>query len=383
MFSLEVLPSKYPGGRGSLLSDGVGIPSHTFPSHHVLASRRRNFFGLQKLNNHKIFDRMQNMRQTYSQDILQGIIDQYRDIGAVKDSHLFTSGFENSNYYVETEKGKFVIKVFEGLDIAPESILFEVNMMDKLYNAGVKTPKIFQTKNRSLHASLGQKYAVLMNYIEGENMDKHTISDALAKQIGEQAGKMDSTLQTIRDGSKTRQNYEFDLKNFLILESKLEELDSRFDKNFFVGIFQSFKKIESSLDSLPSGLIQNDIVLHNILAKDDELTGIIDFSDMVFSPYIQTVAVAFSQCFFTYNWQPHQAKIFLKGYQKFHPLSSEELGFLRILTLARFATLVVEFNHWNVVFGDDSQRTEFINDNYEFLKKFLQINESEFQIIIA
>lgn len=322
------------------------------------------------------------MRQNYSQETLQSILDQFQDIGTIKNSHLFTSGFENSNYYAETEKGKFVIKVFEGMDVAPENILFEIEMMDKLYSAGVKTPKIFQTKSGSLHASLGEKYAVLMSYIEGENMEKHAISDELAKQIGEQTGKMDSALQTIRDGSKTRQNYEFDLKNFLILSSKLEKLDLRFDKKIFADIFQSFKEIKPSLDSLPSGLIQNDIVLHNILAKDDELTGIIDFSDMVFSPYIQTVAVAFSQCFFTYNWQPYQAKIFLNGYQKFHPLTAKELELLRTLTLARFATLIIEFNHWNIAFGKDSQRTEFINDNYEFLKKFFQISESEFQKII-
>ncbi|QQR82934.1 phosphotransferase [Candidatus Peregrinibacteria bacterium] len=194
---------------------------------------------------------------------------------------------------------------------------------------------------------------------------------------------MDSALQIVRDGSKTRQNYEFDLKNFLTLESKLTELDSKFDKEIFTDIFDSFKRIKPDLDSSPTGLIQNDIVLHNILAKGDELAGIIDFSDMVFSPYIQNVAVALSQCFFTYNWQPHQAKIFLSGYQKFHPLTVKELTLLRVLTLARFATLVVGFNHWNVTFGEDSQRTKFINDNYEFLKKFLKINEQEFQKLIS
>jgi Ser/Thr protein kinase RdoA (MazF antagonist) len=171
------------------------------------------------LNSYEFSDKIENMRQNYPSQTLQEIIDQFQDIGTIKNSHLFTSGFENSNYYIETERGKFVVKIFEGIDVAPENVLFEIEMMDKLYNAGTKTPKIFHAKNGNLHASLGQKYAVLMNYIEGENMEKHTISDVLARQIGEQAGKMDSALQMIRDGSKTRQNYEFDLKNFLILTS--------------------------------------------------------------------------------------------------------------------------------------------------------------------
>ncbi len=321
------------------------------------------------------------MRQSYSTTLLQGIIDQFPNIGTIKNSHLFTSGFENSNYYVETEKGEYVIKIYEG-EIAPENILFEIEVMDRLFGAGVKSPKIFHAKNGGLHATVGEKFAVLMNFIEGENLEKHTISDVLAGQIGEQAGKMDAALQPMKDGSKTRQNYEFDLKNFLALESKLNELDPKFEKNIFVEIFDSFRKIKPVLDAAPAGLIQNDIVLHNILARDDELEGIIDFSGMVFSPYVQNVAVAFSQCFFTYNWQPLQAKIFLNGYQKFNHLSNEELAILRALTLARFATLVIEFNHWNVVFGEDTQRTEFINDNYDFLKKFLQLSEADFQKII-
>lgn len=323
------------------------------------------------------------MRQNYSSATLQEILVQFPNIGTIKESHLFTSGFENSNYYVKTEQGEYVIKVFEGIDVSPKNILFEIEMVDKLFNAGVKSPKIFRSKENSLYAKLGEKYAILMNFIDGENLEKHTISDSLAEQIGEQAGKMDTALQSIRDGSKTRQNYEFDLKNFLILEPKVNELDGKFDKKIFNEIFDSFRKIKPILDTTPAGLIQNDVVLHNILAKGDELKGIIDFSDVVFSPYVQNVAVAFCQCFFTYNWQPHQAKFFLNSYQKFHPLSNQEMGLLRILTLARFATLVVEFNHWNIVFGEDAQRTEFINDNYDFLKKFLLIKESEFQKLIS
>ncbi len=129
-------------------------------------------------------------------------------------------------------------------------------------------------------------------------------------------------------------------------------------------------------------MIQNDIVLHNVLAEGNELRGIIDFSDMVYSPYIQNVAVALSQCFFTYNWQPHQAKIFLDSYKKFLPLGRKELILLRTLIMARFATLIIEFNHWNIVSGRDSQRTEFINDNYGFLQKFLQISEVNFESLI-
>lgn len=322
------------------------------------------------------------MRQNYPLPTLQGILDQFPDMGTIKDSHLFTTGFENSNYYVKTERGAYVIKVFEGMNISRENILFEIGIMKQLFIAGIKSPNVFSTAGNSLHANLGDKYVIVMNHIEGTNLAKRKISDTLAEQIGEQTGKMDTVLQGIRHSSKTRQNHEFDLKNFLALEPKIYELHAKFNMNIFTEIFSSFRKIKPALAAVPSGLIQNDIALHNILAKENNLNGIIDFSDLAFSPYIQNIAVAFCQCFFTYNWQPHQARIFLAAYRKFHPLHKNELALLHVLILARFASIIIEFNHLNLSFGEDTQRTEFIIDNFRFLKKFMKIRISEFQELI-
>jgi homoserine kinase type II len=322
------------------------------------------------------------MRQNYPFATLQEVLNQFPNIGTIKESNLFTSGFENSNYYIKTEQGEYVIKVFEGIDISSENIIFETEVMNKLFNAGIKSPKIFSTKDHALYIKFAEKHAILMGFIAGKNLEKNIISDTLAEQIGEQTGRMDTALSTIRDSSKTRQNYEFDLKNFLILQPKIDKLDKSFNKKIFNKIFDLFKRIKPELETVPAGLIQNDIVLHNIIAKGDELQGIIDFSDMAFSPYAQNVAIAFCQCFFSYNWQPHQAKIFLDAYQRFHPLSTREKNLLYILTLARFATLIIEGNYWDISLGKDLKRTNFIKDNYNFLNRFLLITESDFHKII-
>jgi Ser/Thr protein kinase RdoA (MazF antagonist) len=322
------------------------------------------------------------MRQNYPTPALQGILDQFPEMGTITESNLFTTGFENTNYYVKTDRGEYVIKVFEKMNLSRENILFEIGIMDKLFNSGIKSPKIFSTNENNLHASIGGKYAIVMNYIDGTNLAKQQISDTLAEQIGGQIGKMDMTLQEMRDSSTTRRNYEFDLKYFLDLEPKIKELHTGFDQKLFTKIFNSFKTIKPVLATIPSGLIQNDIALHNIIAKGNNLEGIIDYSDLVFSPYIQNIATACCQCFFTYNWQPHQAKIFLSAYRKYNSLNKRELELLYVLILARFASIIIEFNHLNSVFGEDTQRTEFITDNFRFLKKFLQIKESEFHKLI-
>ncbi len=320
------------------------------------------------------------MRQEYSLSTLQEILNQYPSLGEIKEHKLFTSGFENSNYYVETTTGKFVIKIFEGIGVSKENILFEIEVMVFCSQHGLKIPALYKTKHGSHFTALnnGEKIVIVMEFIEGENLFKQQLSDSIAAAIGQEAGKMDAALQYFKDGAKTRQNYQWDMKNFLQLEASLNLLPAAFDKNMVQNIFNKFRKILPTFSSLPKGLIHNDIAAHNLLAQGNELKAIIDFSDMAFSPYIQNIAVFLAQSVFSYSWQPHQTKIFLREYQKHRPLGKEEMEILYDLILARYAAIIVEFNRWNVEYGEDKQRTEYVNDHYSFLQKFLNIPRDEF-----
>ncbi len=318
------------------------------------------------------------MRQNYSTETLQTILNNYSDLGTIKDFKFFTSGFENSNYGIETNKGGFVIKIFEGMGMARQNILFELEVMDHSYKSGIKTPHIIITKNNELHTMLGEKFVILMDLVPGQNLDHSTIDNELVYEIGQETGKMDSALKIFNDRSKTRQNYEWDLKNFLQLEQFIPLLPKRIYREIITEIFSDFKRIKPQLDTVPQGLIHNDVGLHNIIAKDGKLSGILDFSDMAFSPYIQNIATSFAQLIFCYNWRPQQAKIFLDAYLKYNKLSENEIALLYDLTRARYATIIVEFNHWNQVYGIDEQRTEAVDDFYLFLKKFTALGREGF-----
>lgn len=322
------------------------------------------------------------MRQQYDTKALQSILDQYNGMGTIKKSHLFTFGFENSNYYVETDRGRYVTKIYEGMDMSPKNIEFEVEVMDKSFQAGVKTPHIHRNKKGKLITKLKEKLTIVMDFIEGENMHQREVSDDVIHEAGKETGKMDVVLADYKDGSLTRQNYEFDSKTFLILEDKVQHLPKDFDRNIFADIFTKFRKIKPLLDKFPTGLIHNDVDLHNLLVKDDTLMGIVDFSDLAFSPYIQNITVPMSQLIFTYNWKPNQAKIFIDGYKEHHPLSSEELSVLYNFTLVRYAIIIIELHYWDVRFGADKQRTGYVKDYYGFLKKFIKIGRDNFNKLI-
>ncbi|MBU1039120.1 phosphotransferase [Patescibacteria group bacterium] len=318
------------------------------------------------------------MRQEYKKDFLQSVLDNYLEIGKIKDFFLYTSGYENSNYYVETDNGKFVVKIFEGIGIVPENILFELGVMDYCSKAGLKTPYIINNSKNKLETVVADKYSVVMDYISGDNMSEKILADDLVVSVAEQAGRMDLLLKNFVDGSKTRQNYEWDLKNTFILKEYLKYLPEDFDKDVFTTILDDFKKYRNRFINLPTGLIHNDIVPHNWLVNNGKLQAIIDFSDMAFSPYIQNVAVSLHLTSFCYNWNPCQAKLFLEKYRSFNYLSTEELDFLYDLIKARFLSFVVEFNRWNVIYSVDKYRQKTVLDHYEFLKRFIDYGRDNF-----
>ncbi len=323
------------------------------------------------------------MRQEYSVQYLQRILDEYADRGEIREHQLFTSGFENSNYLARTESGDYVIKVFEAVGATPDTIDFEVGVMDTSYKAGVKTPHVLRNSNGNLVTAHEEKRAIVMDFVEGENMYGKEMSDDLMYDIGRQMGKMDTALSVFKDGSKTRQNYEYDLKNLLLLESEMAGLPAHYDRDIFDQIFSAFREQKAKFDAMPTGIIHNDVVAHNILAKDGTLQCILDFTDMAFSPYVQNIAVALTHTVLFFNWQPHQAGILIKGYREFRSFSSEEASLVYDLILARYANIILAVLNWDRRFGPDEQRATYMRDNYEFMKKFLDFGRAEFNTCIG
>jgi len=324
-----------------------------------------------------------HMRQNYDKIFLQSISDQYDNLGKIDRFFLYTSGYENSNYYIRTREGQYVIKIFEGIEIKTENILFELEAMDFSHKSGIKTPSVLKNSQGELATEVDGKYVCVMAFVDGDNMHKQPLSDSLAIEVAAETAKMDQVLKHFKDGSKTRQNYEWDLKCALILEKFVPLLPKDYDREIFKNVFAEYRKIKQKFLKMPAGLIHNDIVPHNWLVKEGKLKCIIDFSDMVFSPYIQNIAVALHLVAFAYNWNPGQAKLFIQKYSEINPLSGSELKLLYTLIKARMMSFIVEFNRWNVEYEVDQQRVETVNDNYKFLKKFIDFGQNRFDQLVG
>jgi homoserine kinase type II len=285
---------------------------------------------------------------------------------------VFTSGFENSNYLVETVEGRWVIKIYEDAKLTEGNISFEAQIMDFLFRRGLLMPQVHETIVGELVAKLSNKYAILMDFVEGRVAAKESISDSIMVDIGTQMGLMDKALFEVEDCGQTRQNYEFDHKHLTNLEPRIDLLPSGFDKGPIKQLFEEFKGIQPKFNQLKHAVIHNDVVPHNILARDGRVSAILDMNDFVCSPQVQNLAVTLCQAVFGYNWKPHQKAILIDNYCHYNPLAQGEIDLLDTLVAARYAMLVVQFNYWNIAQGEDVQRFMFLRDQYGFMLEFLQ-----------
>ena len=89
-------------------------------------------------------------------------------VGGLVELAPIASGIENTNYFVTTEKGRYVLTLYERLP-APE-LPFYLNLMAHLARAGVEVPAPEPDRTGALFSLLNGKPAGLVARIDGESV---------------------------------------------------------------------------------------------------------------------------------------------------------------------------------------------------------------------
>jgi homoserine kinase type II len=204
------------------------------------------------------------------------------ELGEAVNYQGITAGIENTNYFVDTTAGHFVLTLFEFLKT--EELPFYLELMAFLNERGVPSAHPVANISGYYVQELKGKPATLMQRLQGQSVlepdTPHCESIGLALAKLHIAGRSFYLKQENVRGAKWRQKTGEQLLPLLNPEN--------------AEILQRELNIQAASDfqSLPRGVIHADLFRDNALFVGNELSGILDFYYACNDSYLYDIAIA-------------------------------------------------------------------------------------------
>ena len=122
------------------------------------------------------------------------------DAGELVSLKGIAEGVENSNYFVETTRGKYILTLYEKR-VDPDDLPFFYNMLAHLHNAGCKVPRFIPDRDGQWLQQLCGRPACLIEFLSG-----FSVSTPTAKQARATGAALGDMHQALTDFDETRPN---------------------------------------------------------------------------------------------------------------------------------------------------------------------------------
>ena len=188
-------------------------------------------------------------------------------LGALISYQGINAGIENTNYFVTTENGEFVLTIFEeiGFDLLP----YYLNLMAHLSDHGMPTAHPIADLENNYVRTLKDKPAAIVRRLEGKNqLQPNPIHCAAVGHALAQMHTVGQSFEGVLDNPR----------GVAWAEKTAERVFSQLSSSDQMVLEQeiTFRK-QSIPDDFPKGVIHADLFRDNVMFMDHALTGIIDF----------------------------------------------------------------------------------------------------------
>ena len=250
-------------------------------------------------------------------------------LGELIDFSGIQAGIENTNYLVTTEKGNFILTIYESL-ITSEVPKFLL-LLDRLANTKFLVPKPQANISGDQLSTLKDKPAAIFNCLPGHSINNPTIDQCC--EIGEFLAQLHQHRQTNIDNTNPN--------NLTGCQTVFNEIQPSLSKQD-ITLIRSELYYQSSyiLPDLPKGVIHADLFKDNVLFDQGKISGILDFYNACNEVFIFDIAVTVNDwCMENTSINSQKFNALISGYQKVRSLTENETRHLPIflrLTALRF-----------------------------------------------
>ena len=239
-------------------------------------------------------------------------------VGALVELVPIAAGIENTNYFVTTERGRFVLTLYERLP--SDALPFYLNLMAHLARSGVEVPAPAPDRTGALFSVLNGRPAGLVARIDGTPVTAPEAAECAA--VGGALARMHVAAERYRARLTNRRGPAWwrqaarAVRPFLSDEqNELLQGEVRFLTGFGKG-------------TLPKGAIHGDLFCDNVLFANGRVAGIIDFGFAATDFFAYDLAIAVNDWCVgdpaLGNLDAVRTKAMVRAYHAVRPLTDDE-----------------------------------------------------------
>jgi homoserine kinase type II len=252
-------------------------------------------------------------------------------LGALRELKPCAGGIENTNYFADTDGGRYVLTLFERLGV--DELTFDLNLMRHLAEHGLPVPRPHPGADGSLLLSLKGKPAAVVERLPGEH---HLAPDAAdCRSVGATLARMHLAG---RDFTMTQANR----RGLAWWEATVPVVLPFLDPERAALLadelaYQRRLAATPAFAALPRGPVHGDLFRDNAMFENGRLAGIFDFYFAGIDCLLYDVAVALNDWCIdldTGRLAEDRALAFVDAYGAVRPLQATELRLLPALMRA-------------------------------------------------
>ena len=240
------------------------------------------------------------------------------ELGALHSFEGIAAGIENSNFFIDTDSGRYVLTIFERM--ADDELPYFMRLMKHLSHHGLSCPDVMVRSDGELIFDVQGKKGCIVSCLSGRTLDELNI--AQLKSSGRALAQLHLAGKEFPENRDNPTGTEW-------LDDTIDGMMANVQQKYGEGSAQllydemNFQRDQSF--NLPRGVIHGDLFVDNILYEGDEVTGIIDFYYAHDATYAMDIAISINaQAILLGRDDTARTHAFLAGYSELRPLSDGE-----------------------------------------------------------
>mgnify|MGYP000208572663 CR=1 FL=1 len=259
-------------------------------------------------------------------------LDDY-DLGGLLSLKGIAEGVENSNYLLQTDRGHYILTIYEKR-VSARDLPFFLGLMDHLAERAFPCPTPIHGRDGAALRQVAGKPAAIVSFLEGISVRRPTTENCA------QLGAALAVMHLAGADFATHRTNALSVSDWRPLYDRAKADADSVEPGLAENIARELDDIERTWPrDLPNGVIHADLFPDNVLFLEGRLSGFIDFYFACNDYYAYDIAVCLNAWCFENDgsFNITKAKALLTAYRKERPITPEELAALPLL--ARGAAL--------------------------------------------